>query len=60
MPDPRLLTRCPRGHGRLLREEDAHGAYLSCLSCGFVREAPAAPDADAHLPLSVWWRAQSA
>lgn len=57
----RVLARCPRCHGRLFFHHDQHGAYLSCLTCGYVleersedeeREAVAAPAA--------WWRAQSA
>ncbi len=32
-------TRCPRCTGRLSVERDHHGAYLSCFTCGYTREA---------------------
>jgi hypothetical protein len=40
----------------MLLEQDLHGAYLTCLNCGYVLEErlvePQAPSAAA------WWRAQ--
>jgi DNA-directed RNA polymerase subunit M/transcription elongation factor TFIIS len=29
---------CPRCSGSMLFEEDWHGAYSTCLSCGYVYE----------------------
>jgi len=29
---------CPRCRGSMLFEEDWHGAYSTCLSCGYVYE----------------------
>lgn len=35
-------TACPRCSGRLVAERDHHGAFLSCLSCGFEENTDAA------------------
>jgi hypothetical protein len=39
-----VLSRCPRGHGRLVDERDRYGAWRSCLTCGFVQEQCSGPD----------------
>ena len=31
-------NQCPRCHGIMLGESDAHGLYSSCLACGHVHE----------------------
>jgi hypothetical protein len=37
-PPRRIRARCPRDRGRLLLEQDLHGTYLTCITCGFVLE----------------------
>ena len=37
---------CPRCRGRLLAGRDSHGAYSSCLACGFVHEWVSGPAID--------------
>jgi hypothetical protein len=44
----RIRARCPRDRGPLLLEQDVHGPYLTCLTCGWVLEEQ--PTAAAVLP----------
>jgi hypothetical protein len=37
-PPRRMRVRCPRDRGPLLLEQDVHGPYLTCLTCGCVLE----------------------
>lgn len=30
---------CPRCRGLMFSEQDRHGAYATCLTCGYVSEA---------------------
>lgn len=56
-----IRARCPRCQGPLLLEQDLHGAYLSCLMCGFVlEERTSLPAEDRDVDRPTWWRAQSA
>jgi hypothetical protein len=60
-PIRRIQARCPRCRGRLLLEQDAHGAYLTCLMCGCIVEERDDPPATSEpVDLPTWWRTQSA
>jgi hypothetical protein len=37
---------CPRCRGKLLTAQDQHGAYRSCLTCGYVEERLSGPAID--------------
>jgi len=32
------LKECPKCYGDLVSGEDAHGRYLSCIQCGYMRD----------------------
>ena len=36
------LARCPRCRGRVRRERDRYGSYLTCLLCGYTHELTSA------------------
>lgn len=39
--------RCPKcGYGPLYEQSDRHGSYISCLVCGYVKEATPPLDAE--------------
>jgi hypothetical protein len=57
-PPRRIRARCPRDRGRLLLEQDSHGVYLTCLSCGYVLEERSSQQNST--PQSTSWRAQPA
>ena len=42
------LKGCPRCHGDLYSDRDAHGAFRQCLQCGFIQDLVEAPYADNH------------
>lgn len=42
-----VILRCPRCRGRLMAGQDWHGAYDSCLMCGYVHDHLAGPPIDA-------------
>ncbi len=37
---------CPRCRGSMILERDWYGSYSSCIACGYVHEAVAAPTID--------------
>lgn len=37
------LKGCPRCHGDLYLDRDAHGAFRQCLQCGWIQDLREAP-----------------
>ena len=34
------LRECPKCNGDLNAEEDIHGKFVSCMQCGYLKDAP--------------------
>ncbi|HZP25491.1 MAG TPA: hypothetical protein VFB90_00410 [Dehalococcoidia bacterium] len=43
---------CPRCNGSMIYEEDWHGAYSTCICCGYVHEVGAIPALDLQAELN--------